>query len=355
MPDDKKLYKLTDLVIGKIDLVDSPANPGARVVLFKRADEESAADFICEPVLKAEDAEAASFDEALAETEGRAKAWEVMDQIHPLMDALHNSVMSIYESEKGDSRKSKLKESVAQFLKETKSRLSEIGKAKITANQITKIQADIQRRKEGEDMDEKEVQKLIDAAVEKATQPLTEKLTTLTTENESMRKRLAGVAPSVEPDKTPVTKADLEKLDPASREAVEKAVSDAKDLREKVAKMEHEHAVAVEAIRIEKKYPNLPEDPKQAAADLLSIPAENTEARERFEKRLEMANTAVEKAITPYGIDGNPNQPEGGDAFTKLQKQQHEIMKAQKIPATEAWDMACTQNPELAAEYKEER
>jgi hypothetical protein len=351
-----KQHLLTDLEISKIDLVDNPANPGAQVVLFKSAKgaDAAAAEHLCAPLLKAEDLESASFDEALAETEGRMKAFEVMDQVHPLMGALHDSVRSIFEAETGDARKAKLRESVQQFLKEIRSRLSEIGKSQMSAADIEKFEAAI-KRKEGEtDMDEKQVQELIGAAIEKATKPLTEKLTTLTTENESLRKRLAGVAPVKEPDTTPVTKADLERLNPADREAVEKQATALQKANEEIAKLQVERAIDLEERRIEKQYPHLPEEYREAAKDLLSIPAENTAARERFEKRLEMANKGARELVTPHGVDVHKTA-DGKDPLVELQKKADEIVAKGNLSPVEAFEMAQQQNPELMAAIEEER
>jgi len=347
-------YILSELKIRKTDLVDAGANPGANVVLFKR-DGEDAAAWIAEPLRKADEAEAASFDEALAETEGRAEAWRVLDQVYPLMEALGKSIGSIFEAESGTTRKSKLKESIGQFVKEVGDRLGQIAKARIPATELAKLTkaATVHKdtkRKEGTDMDEAQVQALLDAAIEKATKPLTEKLGTLNDENEKLRKRLAGVAPTAEPDTTPVTKADLELLAPASRKAVEKQATENAELRQEVQKIKHDHAISTEAARIEKLYPNLPEDPRQAAEDYLALPTD--ESRARFNKRCEMANLNVTESIGVQGFD--TRNSDGTDPYQELQKKAHEIQKAEGGTHTNAMNTALERNPDLALQLEGE-
>ena len=122
--------ELKQLRISRVSLVDKGANPGARIVLWKRDEPRWFTD-IAGPLLKMEDMEPVTFDQALAESESYAKTWEMMDAIHPLMESLRSSVRSIFEHSKGDERKAKLGESVKQFLTEMKARLDPITKAQM--------------------------------------------------------------------------------------------------------------------------------------------------------------------------------------------------------------------------------
>jgi hypothetical protein len=119
---------LRKLKINRVSIVDRGAGEGVQIELFKR-DPEKCIDHVVTPLVKAAEEPPASFDEALAETEGRAQAFQIMDSMFPLFDALQTSVREIYAELKGDDRKSKLKTSVNQFVRELKTRLTEIAKA----------------------------------------------------------------------------------------------------------------------------------------------------------------------------------------------------------------------------------
>lgn len=339
--------ELRKLQINRVSLVDAGANPGANIVLFKRdpkAITKSMSDDILTPIRKAMDGEMeqpATFDDALAEMEGRAKAWQVMDEIYPLTDAYRNSVCSIYEHAKGDERKTKLKESTTQFLSEMKTRLSEIAKSK---------------NKEG-DMDAAEIKKLLDpltAQVTEANKAIATLKSALDTEkaaNEELRKRLAGSPPP--PDTTPVTKADLLKMDAATREIVEKAMSELAKSREEVAKLQADGILTFETQRIEKEFRTLPGDPKDYAKLVLKFEA-GSEERKAVEKLLAEANQGGELMLTDHGTTIRKNQD--GDPVAKLHAKAAEIRKASpRMTAAEALQQAYAESPELRAEIEEER
>jgi len=353
----EKQYVITDLQIDKIDLVDVPANSGARVVLFKRdsnSGDQDAAEFLCEPLLKDEHEEARSFDEALAETEARMKVWEIMDEVHPLVDALHSSLRSIYENEAGQPLKAKLKASVTQFVKEIKTRLSTIGKSSITASDIAKCQATLKNRKEGKPMPKQTIEDQLTSLMEKLDKQGTEfqkKLDTLTTENDELRKRLAGTPP--EPDRTPLTKADLEALSATSREAVVKQATELKDAREQITKINSERALDREESRIEKKWPNISDEPREWAKLILKFDADSDE-RKRLEKMLEINNLKISGLTTPLGSDAGGNQ-DADEAYPQLVAKAVEIRKNNaKLSEAEALNLACEQNPGLYKIYQEE-
>jgi hypothetical protein len=348
--DDKTTHRLKNLRLTRIALVDQGANPFADVMLLKRDDVGDPLAYLCEPLAKVEELEAASFDEALAETEGRMKAWEIMDQVHPLMDALHQSVRSIFEAETGDSRKSKLRESVGQFLKEVKARLSEIGKSKIAPAELATLKQTVLSRKGGEPMTTEEKAQF--DKLTKSVEALTAKVEAQATTEEELRKRLAGVKPEVAPDESPVQAHQLQKLDADTQQAVDKIADENSTLRKELKKVQQERAVDVEAIRITKAYPNLNDDPRKWAEMMLKFEPDS-EDRKTIEKMLETNNANVTDLIKATGTDRR-NENQDGEAFTQLQRKAQEIQKSGK-PMTEAWDMACEQNPQLAAQYREER
>lgn len=179
-------------------------------------------------------------------------------------------------------------------------------------------------------------------------------LDTLKAENEELRKRLAGTPP--EPDKTPLTKGDLEALSTTSRKAVEKQATELKEAREQIAKISTERAIDQEQSRIEKKYPNISDEARPFAEMLLTFEPESGD-RKRIEKMLEINNLKIGDVTTPLGSDARGDQGTDGDAFAQLTVKAHEIQKSNAdVSDGEALDMAFKQNSELAATYhREER
>lgn len=108
--------KLKDLVVKEISLVDNPACPGARVVLFKRADED---------VGKQEGGEGLSLRDLFAKLFKRDHGPKMFatamtqskfeDQWWRTQDALRSSIYSILESD-AENKGQLIQESLAQFV-----------------------------------------------------------------------------------------------------------------------------------------------------------------------------------------------------------------------------------------------
>lgn len=95
--------KLRAIKLDELSLVDKPANPHARVTLFKRghSDDRTSKDYVdtSAPVLTAREVSALSFDEVLAEEQAREAAMQVKDNIYSRWWSLQRSFETIAEDE----------------------------------------------------------------------------------------------------------------------------------------------------------------------------------------------------------------------------------------------------------------
>lgn len=337
--------ELRRLRISRVSLVDKGANQGAHVVLFKRAGIEAV-------IRKMEDMSgeepAATFEENIAEMEGYQKADEALSQLWPATDTLRQTIMGIFEHHKGDERKTMLKDAVTQYLAHCKERLAE----------ITKRSAG----KEGDEMTAEDIKKLLEplaaqiASANESIKTLKADLDKSRTENDELRKRLAGVKPADQPDTTPVTKADLSKLDADSREAVQKALDESKTLREQVAKLQADAELTLEVNRITKQYPAIAEGDATKYAKLLLKQAKGSDEREAVEKLMSAANESGEAILRDNGTTIQKGYSRDGDPMVKLHKSADEIRQANpRMSRADAMQEAYRRNPELAAQIREEQ
>lgn len=336
--------ELRNLRIKRVSLVDVGANQAADVVLFK-------AHPIHACIRKLDgmsgDEPAASFDENIAEMEGYAKADEAMCELWPATDVLRSTIRGIYETVKGDDRKAKLKEAIGQYVAHVKEKLAEIAKG-------------IKAGKEGAETMDAELKKQLDelnariAKSDESLKTLAAEALAVRTENDELRKRLAGIKPEEKPDTTPVTKADLSKLDSASRETVEKMFKRLEDSEARVSKLQYDGELALETQRIEKQYRSIPEEPAREYAKLLLKHAKGSEERATIEKLMEAANLGANEILSERGTAMRKSAD--GDPMVKINKAAAELRKADpKLSQIDALEMAYQQNPELAREIEEER
>lgn len=340
--------ELRKLRINRVSLVDKGANPGAHVVLFKRSGDVDTCIRKMQDMTGEEPA--ATFDENISEMEGYQKADEAMSELWPATDTLRHTIMGIFEKSKGDERKGLLKEAIAQYLAHCKEKLAEIAKRDPA-------------EKEDEYVMDAELKKQLDALAAQmkeangAITTLKADLDKSRTENEELRKRLAGIKPDDKPDTTPVTKADLSKLDTESREAVQKALDESKALREQVTKLQADAALTLEVNRITKQYGAIAEQDAIGYAKLLLKHAKDSDERKAVEKLLDAANKSGEEIMREHGTSLQKSYGgRDGDPMVKLQKSADEIRAANpKYSAVDALQEAYRRNPELAAQIEEER
>lgn len=110
-------FKLSNLTLDEISLVDSPANEGSRVVMVKRASEVDRVIEICRKGLH--DSPTA-FNDALRQTLSENFEVEVYQAIFPLMDALRNSVVASMTDLEGDERDAQIRRNVEAFFEQLK-------------------------------------------------------------------------------------------------------------------------------------------------------------------------------------------------------------------------------------------
>lgn len=115
--------QLHNLQLHEVSLVDRPANPGARIVLFKRDQDMASLEAVVESgpdgvwFLKFIDLvkDARSFSETLEAFEAREEAFGVIDKAFTLASVLAESVQSILDDPEATNKRSLIARSVKQF------------------------------------------------------------------------------------------------------------------------------------------------------------------------------------------------------------------------------------------------
>lgn len=118
---------LFDIALDEVSLVDDPANPGARVTLYKR---DTLADDVAVLVAKYTSAleadDSISFKEELQEQLERRDWYRTHEAMWPLMDALTTSVTETVKELSGAERDNQLRTNVEDFMTAVKDTLAAI-------------------------------------------------------------------------------------------------------------------------------------------------------------------------------------------------------------------------------------
>lgn len=113
--------KLKGLRLSELSLVDFPANEGAKVTLYKRADPLAV-------IRKWDEPRARAFVDLMTENEARRRQWEANEEMWPLFTALQDSLSSIVGDMALDSatKTRRAEESINQFLAALREKFPEV-------------------------------------------------------------------------------------------------------------------------------------------------------------------------------------------------------------------------------------
>ena len=291
--------KLRDLTLSEISLVDNPANPGARVVLAKRAD----------PFAK----EAQTFDEA-RDTSERREAWWRMTA------ALQDSLGSILHDEDltPEQRAEQMSQSVDQFRDAMVDQFGddETPDPVAAGSPGTGTQGD-------DDMD-----------LEKRVGELESQIATLTKERDKARAEVAKLQPP-KPIELP---ADVAKrIEDAEKRAAE---------AEEMAKAERDRREQAEFTkRADDEFGALPGESVAKGAALRAVSKLDEDEREALTTMLKAGQNALAAFQKENGAAGGDDTT---DAHSQLVAKAEDIRKADpKLTKEQAFKRACEDNPDL--------
>lgn len=285
-------FKLSNLTLDEISLVDSPANEGARVVMVKRASE---VDRVIEICCKGLHDSPTAFNEALRETLSENFEVEVYQAIFPLMDALRNSVVASMTDLEGDERDAQIRRNVEAFFAQLKMLPAKLKagspgatddgqEADLTIEELTKRLGDMEAQVNMLKTEQDAIKKAVENAgfvIEKA-------------EDGTVTLAKAEATEYVEIEGEKVNKADL----PAS---VIKAL-DASNAR--IAKLEAEREIDDLRKRADKELPNLSGTADQRGKLLKAIDSlEDEKDRAAVLETLKAADAATAQMFVEVGKD----------------------------------------------------
>lgn len=284
-------YKLRDLIIKSVDLVDKGANPDANIVLLKRDDSDD------------------------ANTIRQAKIGEfkkIVDDIVNLME--------------GDDTMPKLEEILSKLTEEEKGVMD--AELKKGTDAITKA-AELEKIKDEADAKDTTIADLT-KKLEEATKP------------EGEQKGTEDILKSADPG----VKAYVEGL----QADVKKAADQAKESSDKVEKLQ----ASIQTEEFTKKaseYQGLTIKPEDFGAVLMDI---FNKAPESYEKLVEVLKSA-DKAIVEGNLmktAGADGEGELKDSEQQMELKAKEIQKRDSIPYEQAYTKACEENTDLYAKIK---
>jgi hypothetical protein len=379
--------KLKDLEVTEVSLVDRPANPGAKVLLFKRAEpneppvtEASIKErlwnmvkglFVGEPkggivpqsAIAKEDG-AKDFDATLEARRAEERVDGMMSELWDMHWALRESIASIVRDDSLADKKAAVADSVAQFQQKVSDHLDNLATVnlakkgkKISAERLQRLQAmrdELDKliaeadnagnggvEKGSGTMEVKEVLKGLPDDQRKLVEAELAKVATL-------EQKVADLSKGQEEPKTDDV---LKNADPEVRkrfEDLEKRLKEAEDLA-KAEKEAREHA---EMVKRAEAYSGI--GPAEDVAKMLEQAyAISKEHGENLEKTLKAAQERIDKGalFAEVGTDG----PAAGSAVAKIEARAAEIRKAEpSLTKEQAFAKALESDPELYAEYQQE-
>jgi hypothetical protein len=218
----KRVRRLKNLVIDRVDLVGDPANAGARVVLYKRA-------------VRKDEHPAPTFDEALL---GRRMS-EIQTVLFDMVGALSDTIFGVLQSD-DDDKVAAIKSAVGRFgdrlggeLEELFASVEKVGR-KISTDRLARLRAAmkalagiITEAEEGSSMDKTKSARPDVATLDSAARAYIEGL-----EQQVIDLTKQATPQGSKPEDL------LKGLDPGARAVVEKAQADAKAASEKTAQLE---------------------------------------------------------------------------------------------------------------------
>lgn len=286
---------LKALRLEEISLVDRPANPGARVTLYKR--QEPLEDFIKRMWPK----EKEDFREALQDAMEERFVEESWQKVWPLMDALHESVkgcMSLPNQE----RDKKLRDNVEQFLSSVRGTLSEDeDEDDYEAGDRITVQAGLpgtHQPSQESVMDVKDLEKKLGEFEAQVTQ-LTNDNESVIKERDELKKQLEEQIAKGEQDEDFITIDGEQVLKSAVPAPLLKRLE---DQQARIEKMEQAEQARDLQKRAEEAFPNLAGTPAQKGLLIKALDGiEVQEDREAVEKSLKAADAAVSRLFKEVG------------------------------------------------------
>jgi hypothetical protein len=323
--------ELIDIELDEISLVDKPANPGAKVKLFKRADDmqdkstwkDKLKNLFKLHAEKKIEKEALTFDDTIENQEAARLAYEFMDKVDRYYWALKDSICSILSDAEAEDKSGMIKASVSQFKGALGDALSGLAKAD-----------DVQQEQEENTMTLEEVTKQLEA----------EKARADTAEAKLAEMSKASTADETDIDKAALPETVRKRLEDIEKQNKEQAELIAKLNDETITKQFIEKAATFNNLQINNV--ELGQILKEASSKLSADNYNN----------LETLLTACNKSMLAITAEfGKSSFNSGNSSLEKLETIAKDIAGKEGINYYVAFDKALKLNPELHEQYKKER
>ena len=384
-----KRNRLHSMSLDEISLVDRGANPGARVVIFKRdgLDEnasdleelkKSCCDSMSVPAPAMVSVMAETFDELEQKEEVRDRINEYRDMVYTLNESL-NSILNDPDLQE-DERMSLLEQSIQEFRDAVTKEIADEGAPGADTSTMTK-RSDL--------MDIEELEKRLEAneqateALKKENVDLKEQVTKAEEEKEELMKAFPDGMKCKMPDGSEGTmkggkcmagngavgktddkkSADTEIPEPVKKvldeqkETIEKLAKENEESRGTIAKMREEAEVKEAIAKAAQDFPKLPVKADELGPVVRKVKkALSKEEWDILEKGLKAGNEALAQAMKERGAGGELDSSEG-TAYHQAMAKAKEFMKDtkdRKMTIEKAFTQILENDPALARKVSEE-
>lgn len=375
MPKRRRLRKIR---LREVSLVDTPANPGAQMLIAKSGGDD-VAELMVEALMKS----ARSFEEILAEDDARRAMWEAEEKLWPLFNALSESLGTIMADGEITNKVSRIRETTEQFLDACRDRFPDVEKS------LGSVLLECIRDERRDSMTDAEKKALDD--LQEQVNELTKSLKSTNDALEAAEREasLSGAERDYADTLEDKDRAEFVKMSYEDRTKVmEKRSSDEsitvdgeivyksvvgdvafrvmKSQQAALATSAEKQSALEKSLRVQRfqkqadeDFSRLPGTSEERATALMAIEDIKDEgARASIHKMLQAGQQAIEKGVA-HPETGHSEHREGAGGSTEAEKQMEELAKSiserDSISYEQGFAKAMSENPKLYRDYLSEK